>query len=349
MLHRYNFLRMSSLMFIASTLSFAAVPNSPGPYVGVNNVTDTSARISFLDNSTDEDGFKVYIHDENDVFDATVSPNPVMVPKNDTASLYQYATITGLSADTLYLLHVTAYNEDGESEKTIPSSENNGRIKTSPLVCKPAMPGEYVGTYNITNTSARISFKDNSDDEDGFNVYLYDGTTKALLDTIVLPPLSGVGGYQYTDITGLTEDTLYEVSVTAFSAGCDESDPTKPSSSTNGRFKTTNESCPSMPGDYVGTYQVSSTSARIAFIDNSDNETGFKVYVYDAASSLVKTLTLPASTGVGTYQYATITGLDPNSFYEVKVSAFNDSCESDTTTPSSSTNGRFTTTAVGAP
>jgi hypothetical protein len=337
-------LTISGLALLLTETATAAVPNTPGPYMGVYKVTETTARISFLDNSTDEDGFKIYINDANNVFDATIVPNPILVPKNDSGSLYQYSNITDLTPNTLYKLKITAYNADGESAPTIASSINNGRIQTSPPVCQPAMPGEYVGTYNITNSSARISFLDNSDNEDGFNIYVYNKDTNALVQTLSVPATSGTGGFQYANITGLMPDTAYTVAITAFSSGCGESDPTHSSSSTNGRFKTTNETCPLMPGGYVGTYNVTSTSARISFLDNSDNETGFKVYVYEKDTNvLVNTLTLPSVTGVGGYQYANISGLTANTRYAVRVSAFNSSCESDKTLSSSTTNGRFLT------
>ena len=325
------------------TTTLSAAPSSPGPYVGVYQITETSARISFLDNSTDEDGFRVYIHDENDVFDATVVPNPVLVPANNSGDLNQYANIEDLTPNTLYKLRVTAYNATGESAPTIASSINNGRIRTGQPVCQPAMPGEYVGTYNITNSSARISFLDNSNNEDGFKVYVYNSDTNVLVQTIMVDSLSGIGGFQYANITGLMANTLYRVAVTAFSAGCGESTPTHASSITNGRFRTTNQTCPLMPGGYVGTYNVTNNSARISFLDNANNEDGFKVYLYDNTNALIRTLTLPAVSGLGGFQYANLTGLNANTQYAVRVSAFNSSCESQKTLSSSLTNGRFHT------
>ena len=340
-----DILKFSGLSILLTSMLSAATPATPGPYVGVYNVTDTTARISFLDNSTDEDGFKVYIHDANDVLDSTLPVNPILVGAHNGADPHQYANITGLDPDTLYKLHITAYNTDGESVPTEPSSQNNGRIRTSPPACQPAMPGEYVGTYNITDTSARISFLDNSNNEDGFKVYVYNYNTNALVKTMTLPAVSGTGGYQYATITGLTPDTIYRVAVTAFASGCGESDPTHASSINNGRFKTTMTSCPLMPGAYVGTYNVTSNGARVSFVDNSSNETGFKVYVYEGSTTntLTKTVTVGSMGGIGQYQYATITGLDANKFYTVRVSAFNSSCESSKTTPSSLNNGRFVT------
>ena len=339
-----NVLTVAGLALLTTETATATVPNAPGPYMGVYNVTETTARISFLDNSTNEDGFKVYIHDANNVFDATLVPNPIIVPKNDTGDLYKYVNITDLTPNTLYKLKVVAYNTDGESVPTFGSSVNNGRIQTSPPVCQPAMPGEYVGTYNITNTSARISFLDNSANEDGFKVYVYKKDTNALVKTLTVPALSGIGGYQYANITGLSANTLYRVAVTAFSSGCGESTPTHASSTTNGRFRTTNDTCPLMPGAYVGVYNATSNGARISFLDNADNETGFKVYLYEnATNTLINTLTLPSVTGVGGYQYANISGLTADTLYAVRVSAFNNSCESDKTLSSSTTNGRFKT------
>ena len=340
---RKNIFKFSGLSIILTSILSASTPATPGPYVGVYNVTDTTARISFLDNSTDEDGFKVYIHDANDVLDPTLPVNPILVGPHNSADPHQYADITGLDANTLYKLHVTAYNTDGESVPTQASSQNNGRIRTSPPVCQPIMPGEYVGTYNITNTSARISFLDNSANEDGFKVYVYEYNTNTLVKTMTLPAVSGTGGYQYATITGLTPNTLYKVAVTSFSSGCGESVPTHASSITNGRFRTTSETCPLMPGEYVGVYNVTSNGARVSFRDNSNNEDGFKVYVYEGYNTPINTITVNALNSIGSYQYANITGLDANKFYTVKVSAFNSSCESEKTTPSSQTNGRFET------
>jgi len=342
MSYKKNILLSSGLLILLMNMAMASTPNTPGPYVGTYNVTETTARISFQDNSADEDGFKVYIY-KNNTLDTTLSPNPLIVPTHNSADPYQYANLSDLDPNTLYKVGVSAFNTDGESPQTIPSSENNGRFRTSPIVCKPAMPGEYVGVYNVTENSARISFLDNSNNEDGFKVYVYEYNTNNLVKTITLPAVSGTGAFQYANITGLTPNTLYKVKVTAYSNSCGESDPTHPSSTTNGRFRTSNY-CPAMPGEYVGTYNVTSTSARISFVDNSDNEDGFKVNVYNYnTNALVDTITLSPLNGVGSYQYTNINGLTPNTIYKVGVSAFNSSCTSPETHASSVNNGRFKT------
>jgi len=343
MTYTKKILLSAGLFALLASAASAAVPNMPGPYVGTYNVTDSSARISFLDNSTDEDGFKVYVYKDG-ALDTSLASNPIIVPAHDAADPYQYVTINDLDAGSLYQVKVSAFNSDGESAKTTPSSEMNGRFRTSPRVCKPEMPGEYVGTYNVTENSARISFLDNSDNEDGFKVYVYEYAGNKLVKTITVPAVNGTGDYQYANITGLKPNTIYQVRVAATSSDCGDSDLTHPSSATNGRFRTSNDNCPAMPGGYVGTYNVTSNSARISFLDNSDNETGFTVKVYKYGNNTpVQTFTLPPSCGVGAYQYADIDGLDSNTIYQVKVSAYNCDCTSKETTPSSTNNGRFRT------
>ncbi|MCK4440995.1 MAG: fibronectin type III domain-containing protein [Sulfurovaceae bacterium] len=338
-----NILIITGLSLLLTGTASASTPAKPGPYVGVYDVTENSARISYLDNASNEDGFKVYIYNNtNGVLDSTISPNPIIVPKNDGGSLYQYTNLTGLTPHTFYEVRVSSFNSDGESTPTDPSSENGGRFNTV-HTCNPEMPGEYVGVWNITTSGARISFKDNSDNEDGFKAYVYNYNTNALVDTILMSALAGKGGNQYTNITGLTPNTLYKVRVSAYN-GCGESKKTTPSSATNGRFRTNPTICPVMPGKYVGVYNVTSNSARISFLDNSDNESGFKAYVYEYDTNLlVDTIIIPSASGVGKYRYSNITGLKPNTKYYVRVSAFNSNCESPKTNPSSEQNGRFKT------
>ncbi len=330
-------------LLLSNLLIAATIPNTPGEYVGVSNITENSARISYLDNSTDEDGFKVYIYDNTDgVLDASISPNPIIVPANDGPSPYQYTNLTGLDPETFYEVRVTAFNEAGESEPTDPSSEHGGRFRTTGS-CIPEMPGLYVGVYNVTESSARISFKDNSDNEDGFKAYLYKYNTNQLVDTILIDAKEGVNDYQYATLSGLDANTLYKVEISAYN-GCGESDTTTASSQTNGRIKTTQGECPAKPNEYVGVYNVTDTTARVSFLDNADNEDGFKVYLYDYnTNNLLDTQIVAPKAGVGRYQYTTLTNLTPNTLYKVGISAFNSSCESNQTQASSQTNGRFRT------
>ena len=338
-----GFRNLSATLVVLSGVASATTPNAPGPYVGVYNVTGDSARISFLDNSNNENGFKVYVYDNTSgVLDSSISPNPIIVPKS--SSTHQYLNLTNLQPDSFYEVRVSAFNSDGESTTTDPSSDENGRFVTKGTTTCVAMPDQYVGVWNVTTSGARISLKDNANNEKGFKVYVYEYDTDTLVKTLDLPAVNGVGGHQYANITGLDENTLYKVKVSAYTDSC-ESAKTTPSSQNNGRFRTLSpEPCPAMPSKYVGTYNITNNGARISFLDKSNNETGFKVYVSEYGSSdVIKTITLPASEGVGKYQYANISCLIPDTVYQVSVSAYNSTCESEKTTPSSQNNGRFRT------
>ncbi len=320
------------------------IPTKPSDDITVWNITDDSANISFIDNATDEDGFKVYIYDKSSgLLDSSIFPNPIIVPKNDTKIPFQNVNLTNLNPDTTYMLKITSFNQAGESTPTSPDIFNGG-IFTAGSMFVPEMPGEYVGVWNITETGARISFKDNSYNEDGFKAYVYKYDSDELVDTLDIDAKTGKGDYQYANLIELESDTLYKVRVSAYN-GCGESELTTPSSLTNGRFRTTKTvSCPQMPGEYVGVYKVTSTSARVSFLDNSDNEDGFRVYVYEYnTDKLIDTISVDAQSGVGEYQYANIENLTPDTLYKVRVSAYNNSCESQKTEPSSKTNGRFKT------
>jgi len=80
----------------------------------------------------------------------------------------------------------------------------------------PLAPSQ-VAVYNITSDSARVSFMDNSNNEaivDGFRVYNNDdNSTMASLGRDRYP-----NEYQYTNLTGLTPDTLYTIRVVSRNA-----------------------------------------------------------------------------------------------------------------------------------
>ena len=52
------------------------------------------------------------------------------LPKVNGVGGYHYATITGLLSNTLYKVRDSSFTSSCESEKTVPSSQNNGRFRT---------------------------------------------------------------------------------------------------------------------------------------------------------------------------------------------------------------------------
>ena len=72
-----------------------------------------------------------------------------------------------------------------------------------------------MGIYNITDTSVHISFKDMSNNEEGFRISYLKGNKK-ISRNIQSSDLHGVGKYNYVTLTNLRPATLYQVSIVAY-------------------------------------------------------------------------------------------------------------------------------------
>ena len=66
------------------------------------------------------------------------------------------------------------------------------------------------GAYRFTENSARLSFMDMSDNEDGFNIY-HDGVVIGSAEA-----KEGNRSYQYITLKNLEEATLYTVNIVAY-------------------------------------------------------------------------------------------------------------------------------------
>jgi len=200
---------VSSLLVLGvlSTFAEAAVPTAPGPYIGVTDINETAVQINFLDNSNDETGFEIV----GDV-------NLVMPGANDeSVDSYVYKELTGLTCGTTYTIKALAYNTDGNSSF---SYERKFNLETTfgqvcPVPPKPNAPGSYIGVTPIDNTSVRISFQDNSNNETGFKII---GDINA---SIPVANDANVHPYVYKDVTGLICNKLYKIQAVAYNANGD--------------------------------------------------------------------------------------------------------------------------------
>jgi len=165
--------KIFQLLFIIlglSSLLEAIPPNAPGPYLGASKVKDSndSVRFSFRDNSNNEKMFRVNIYNsENNALFKSIETNA-------SNQRYGYATVTGLNCDKVYKATVIASNDEGDSAPS--SSAFFSMQSTFEVSCLnnsevPNPPGEYLGVTDINETAVRVSFLDNSDNEDGFIVY----------------------------------------------------------------------------------------------------------------------------------------------------------------------------------
>ncbi|HHB94905.1 MAG TPA: hypothetical protein ENK88_07145 [Campylobacterales bacterium] len=174
------------------------------------------------------------------------------------------------------------------------------------------------GTYNPTDTTVRLSFKDMADDEEGFKIY-HNG---AILTQVGAK--DDTGAYQYTNLTGLTPSTLYTINIVAFNSD-GESVPLVKSFRTKEANPHAHPNSPAKPTN-VGTYETTDSTTRMSFLDNATDEEGFRVYHNGTVIA-----TVDAKEGAGTYQYIDLTGLNSCQLYTIKLVAYNSFGESDAT------------------
>jgi len=288
------------LLIGLTTLGTAAVPTAP-INAGAYNFTDTSARISFKDMSMNENGFRFeHVQNGNTVLTTHVPSD------TNLSNHYEYVNLTGLTPQTLYTIDIVAFNDDGEATPLRKS------FRTLETPQTPAQPTS-VGAYNFTNSSARLNLKDMADNEDGFKVYL-DGAVVA-----TAPAKAGTGEFVYMDLTGLNTCAQYTVDIVAYNAN-GESEASEKSFVTTGCM--TAADIPLAPSN-IGVYNFTTTSARVSFIDNSNNEQiidGFVIYNNEDNSTLAS---LPRDRYLHEFQYANLTGLTPNTLYTIRVVAKN--------------------------
>ena len=289
-----------------TTFATAAEPTAP-INAGAYNFTDTTARLSFKDMSNNENGFRIeHVQNGNTVL-TTHTPADTSLSER-----YEYVNLTGLTPETLYTVDIVAFNADGDATPLRKS------FRTLETPQTPEQPTN-IGAYNFTDTGARLSILDNSDNEDGFKIYNKMGG--ALMAT--LPASPNTGEHVYTNLTGLNVCSLYTVNVVAYNAN-GESAPTEKSFVTAGCMAP--EEIPLAPSN-VGVYNITEDSVRISFLDNANNEQvtdGFVIYNTDGNVSIA---TLPRDRYDHEYQYKNLEGLLPDTLYTIRVAAKNSAGE----------------------
>ena len=194
------------------------------------------------------------------------------------------------------------------------------------------------GAYGFTDTTARISFKDMSNNETQFRFeHVQDGNS--ILTTLTPEDTNLSDLYEYVTLTNLTPNTLYTIDIIAENADGD-STPLRKS------FRTLpTPNTPAQPTN-LGAYNETPYSIRLSFLDNANNEDGFRVYDHKTDTLLT---TLPANPGSGEYAYANFTGLATCSLYTIDLVAFNADGESEKTQKSGMTTGCMTEEDIPLP
>lgn|GEM_PF-4612493 len=173
----------------------------------VSTTGATTMTLVWVDNASDETGYKVYKSTDNSTFsDTGLSLGAGVVT----------ADITGLSADTKYYFIVGAYNDGGEANVTV---ENNTTLATAPTL----------GVNDINSSKIVLNWNDTSSIESAYNIY--QSTTSGSGYSLVS---SESAGTTTKDITGLNENRTYYFKVAVINAG-GENNSSEESNSTNAK------------------------------------------------------------------------------------------------------------------
>src|SRR5439155_203397 len=142
-----------------------SLPNAPSNLTATA-VSSTQINLAWTDNSTDENGFKIYRSTDGISFSliATLGPN-----------VTTYSNTGRLPATTKNYLYRTN-NTNGNS-----SYSNTASATTSPL---PNAPSNLTATA-VSSTQINLGWTDNSTDENGFKIYRStDGISFSLIATL---------------------------------------------------------------------------------------------------------------------------------------------------------------------
>jgi hypothetical protein len=270
--------------------SWRGSPLAPSSLM-VRPISSTSIVLSWKDNSSNEDGFKIYR--KKGACDSAYSWSQITT-KEANATSY---TNTGLTPDTTYSYRVRAYNAVGNS-----AYSNCASAKTA-LSGTPKAPTN----LKATSTSAsqiKLTWKDNSTDETSFKIYRKEGTSSwSLLAT------KGKNIVSHTDTgaSGNTASTTYSYYVKACNMeGCSPS--------------TTWATVPYKPTTLTANAS-SSSRINLTWTDKSSNETGFQIERKNGSCSSTNSWVKIKTVGQDIESYGN-TGLASGKTYSYRIRAY---------------------------
>ena len=289
-------LSIALMLILSGCLNIAPPkPQPPNPPSNLKINAYTSNTISFSwtnSNSGNNISFEVWHSMDGNNFTLAA-----------TTSSDNYTDIN-LSPNTTYYYKVRAHNNGGYS-----SYSNMISQKTKDVA--PIAPSNlYVSSFS-TNTIT-LSWNDNSNNETGFEIWRsLNGYSFSKIKNL------GANTTTYTDL-GLSPDTTYYYKVRAYN-------DVGNSNYSNIISKKTDvvTTIPTAPTNLKVT-NYTSNSISLIWNDNSNNEDGFKIYRSSSYSGNYVLL----DTTVSNDNYYTDTGLNSNTTYYYKVTAYNSAGES---------------------
>ena len=257
--------------------------------VKATEVTQTTAKVTWSA-STDNVGvvgYNVYLNE------AKVNETLITTTEYD---------LTALTEETAYSVRVTAVDAaENESERSEAATFTTPKTQDTEA---PSVPAG-VTASDVTQTGAKITWTASADNVGvaGYNVYLGESKVNTLPVTVT--------GY---DLTGLTANTEYTVTVSAVDAAGNESARSEAATFTTlAAEEEKDNEAPSVPAGVTAS-DVTQTGAKITWTASADNVgvAGYNVYVDETkvnTDKLVEGMELE------------LTGLTPDTEYTVTVSA----------------------------
>ena len=189
-------------------------------------------------------------------------------------------------------------NKSNYADATHPNNDGYAKMakiwfRTLDTLLPPPIP-ENLNIFNITHQSAQLSWKDVSDKEDGYKIY----------ENNTLIAIIGKNNTTYT-LNNLASETTYRYKVVAYNNNGD-------SETDEITMTTLAIPIPPKPTSFT-TSSIGTTVATLSWHDNSNNESGFKIYQNNTLIA-----TVPANT-----THYQIKGLKSRETYSFTIKAYN--------------------------
>ena len=270
----------------ASTTTLPKAPAAPGN-LAATTVSNTKINLTWLDQSTNEDSFKIERG-------STGAYKQIAVLRANTKSFAD----TTLTANTAYFYRVRAFNAGGHSDYS-----NEAGATTLPD--KPAAPGSLTATA-VNQGQINLFWQDQATNEDSFLLERKMG----LVGKFARIAAVGANVKNFADV-GLAEKTEYFYRLCAFNTG-------GYSNYSNEAGATTLPGPPAAP-ENLSAMPLSNSRLKLAWHDPASNEDGFKIERKKGAAGAYTSI---AVIGPDHQQFAD-SALAANALYFYRVRAFN--------------------------
>jgi hypothetical protein len=251
--------------------------------------------LTWTDNSSSEDGYKIERRTGTEGFSQIFTTGPNVESFSDT----------GLAQGTTYEYQIRAY------KAAVYSGYSNTASATTFTSEPPAAPSNLAATAS-SSSQIDLTWNDNSENEDGFKV-------ERKTDTGGFTEI-GMAGANITSFsdTGLNPETTYTYQLRAYN----EYGDSVYSNETSATTLPIGGEPPAAPS-YLSALMVWRSFVFLIWLDNSDNEDGFRIYRGTSSTNMTFIGTLGANR-----TYCINWGLRSRTTYYYKVCAYNEHGES---------------------